>query len=980
MIKHILTVLLLFVLLVSCNKDSESSNTSSGGSEPATGQSLNGTATDDAGLDNSEWVGDDLKLNGAVARSILLDNNLRVTLLHSETSFKSAISIGVNVGHMDNPIDAQGQAHYLEHMLFLGTKEFPVVDEYSKFVIQNSGTFNANTTMDHTKYFLDVQSTAFDEAVHRISRFFVSPLFDPVYTDREKNAVENEFKLGFELRIPFRAYRSFYRDDSKQRLFLVGNLKTLENIKDTDNKAFFNEHYYAEAMHAVLAGPQSLDELQSIATKYLSDIKSNPTRIPNNHIEKNVFDLEKLPARVLARPVTGRASKLQIVIPYNKDQTNDNVLRALTLLVGDKSETSLMKALVDQGWINANLGNYGAFFSRDSVYIAISNLTEKGRNEKDKIESYIYSYLQFLRSSDLPAYLSKEVFALNESQKYFTSYYNTDVKVVSGLSNVYFSAIREPKNTEELFFNFKPQAFSDNEYFEVLAAVNWDKRFIIDTDIDNPIVDKTYDEIENIEFGGVKIVESEDGKKIIEDSIYKFSFAVTDLDDVSVTPGLKFTFKEQNSYAPSDFEVYNEDVSEKYKKTSGSWGEFYLSDLGESGVAYSYLDLDLFSHGIDFNSKTDVTSFFLMREILKRQMIFKAYPFVQMGFSYDFPIFIFNGHLTLKFNGWSDKYLSSLKDFLEFSNLVPDEDSLFEEVKKSYAQVIQTEQESDLSAFATRAVFSGASNSYLNYDEILGELENLNFDTYQNFTKRYSEGLFVRGVLSGDVNETYPSAIVDLLKSTWGLKDNLNMSPDYSASKLAEDVILKDEALNINEQGPSDQRSVSYAFRNMGEIKSEKEKLILNIINPWLGRDYYTELRTNQALAYSLFAVWSPFFDYSVLRTNLVSSSNTAADTSQRIDEFLTKWATDILPTKSEDLFNSTRQSLVLRDLNFPIAPEEAHKKYVELSQNSFQSLEAFRDYVGLYNEISLQEVIDYAQKRLLKQPTGVLLQVEAKN
>ncbi len=980
MIRHILTSLLFLSLLISCNKDNQSPKTTASGSETDTGQSLNATAANDTSLDNSEWVGDDLKLNGAVARSILLDNNLRVTLLHSEASFKSAISIGVNVGHMDNPFDAQGQAHYLEHMLFLGTKEFPIVDEYSNFVVQNSGTFNANTKMDHTKYFLDVQSTAFDEAVHRISRFFVNPLFDPVYTDREKNAVENEFKLGFELRIPFRAYRSFYRDDSKQRLFLVGSLKTLENIKDTDNKAFFNEHYYAEAMHAVLAGPQSLDELESIATKYLSDIKSNPTRAPNNHIEKNIFDLDKLPARVLARPVTGRASNLQIVIPYNKDQTNDNVLSALSLLINDKSETSLMKALVDQGWINADLDNYGASFSRDSVYIEIKNLTEKGRGEKEKIESFIYSYLQFLRSSDLPNYLSSEVLALNESRKYITTYYNTDASVVSGLSNVYFSAVREPKNTEELFFNFKPKAFSDSEYLEVLSAVSWDKRFIIDTDIDNPIIDKTYDEIENIELGGAKIVESDDGKKIIEDSIYKFSFAVTDLKDVAVVPGLKFKFKEKNSYAPLDFKVYNENASEKYKKTSGPWGDFYLSDLGESGVAYTYLDLDLFSHGIDFKSKTDVTSFFLMREILKRQMIFKSYPFVQMGFSYDFPIFIFNGHLTLKFSGWSDKYLSSLKDFLEFSNLVPVEDSLFEEVKKSYAQIIQTELESDLDAFAGRNLFSGASKSYLNYDEILGELETLNFDTYQDFTKRYSDGLFVRGVLSGDVNETYPSAIVDLLKSTWGLKDNLNMSPDYSASKLAEDVILRDEVLNIDAQGPSEQRSVSYAFRNMGEIKSEKEKLILNIINPWLGRDYYTELRTNQALAYSLFAFWSPIFNYSILRTNLVSSSNTASDTSQRIEEFLTTWATEVLPLKSEDLFNSTRQSLVSRELNFPIAPEAAHKKYVELSQNGFQSLSAFSDYVRLYDEISLQDVIDYAQERLLKQTTGVLIQVEAKD
>lgn len=44
------------------------------------------------------------------------------------------MSVAVKVGHQDNPVAAQGLAHYLEHLLFLGTKDFPEVDGYKQFL------------------------------------------------------------------------------------------------------------------------------------------------------------------------------------------------------------------------------------------------------------------------------------------------------------------------------------------------------------------------------------------------------------------------------------------------------------------------------------------------------------------------------------------------------------------------------------------------------------------------------------------------------------------------------------------------------------------------------------------------------------------------------------------------------------------------------------------------------------------------------
>ena len=57
---------------------------------------------------------------------VKLSNNMEVLLVHDPSSEKSAACCDVHIGSMADNIDAQGLAHFLEHMLFLGTKEYPV--------------------------------------------------------------------------------------------------------------------------------------------------------------------------------------------------------------------------------------------------------------------------------------------------------------------------------------------------------------------------------------------------------------------------------------------------------------------------------------------------------------------------------------------------------------------------------------------------------------------------------------------------------------------------------------------------------------------------------------------------------------------------------------------------------------------------------------------------------------------------------------
>lgn len=98
-------------------------------------------------------------------RHITLNNQLRVLLVHDEHAQKSAAALAVNVGHFDDPYHREGLAHYLEHMLFLGTEKYPTIGEFQSFISQNGGKNNAWTGTEHTCFFFDVVSEAYPEAL-----------------------------------------------------------------------------------------------------------------------------------------------------------------------------------------------------------------------------------------------------------------------------------------------------------------------------------------------------------------------------------------------------------------------------------------------------------------------------------------------------------------------------------------------------------------------------------------------------------------------------------------------------------------------------------------------------------------------------------------------------------------------------------------------------------------------------------------------
>jgi insulysin len=133
-------------------------------------------------------------------RYLELANGLRATLISDPTLDKASAALAVNVGSLSDPNDTPGLAHFLEHLLFMGTEKYPSENEYNQKLTEHGGSSNAYTADEKTNYFFEVDADYLDPILDRFAQFFIAPTFGysgegaigQDGTSREMNAVNSE--------------------------------------------------------------------------------------------------------------------------------------------------------------------------------------------------------------------------------------------------------------------------------------------------------------------------------------------------------------------------------------------------------------------------------------------------------------------------------------------------------------------------------------------------------------------------------------------------------------------------------------------------------------------------------------------------------------------------------------------------------------------------------------------------------------------
>jgi len=300
------------------------------------------------------------------AETFTLDNGLQVVVIPDHRAPVVTQMIWYKVGSADEQPRKSGLAHFLEHLMFKGTPEFPD-GQFSYIVARNGGTENAFTNYDFTAYYQSVARDRLELVMQleadRMTNLVMSD--EDVETERQVILEERRMRVDNDpaavLGEQVRATQYYIHPYGWP---VIGWEHEIENLTHQDVVDFYKQHYAPNNAVLVVAGDITSEELRPLAEKYYGVIPAAdvPERLrpeePPQQAQRRVVHED-------ARAAQPSVSISYLAPSYNRgNDTDPYALEVLAEVLAGSTTSRLYRDLVvDQ----AVAVSAGAWYNGDSL-------------------------------------------------------------------------------------------------------------------------------------------------------------------------------------------------------------------------------------------------------------------------------------------------------------------------------------------------------------------------------------------------------------------------------------------------------------------------------------------------------------------------------------------------------------------------------------------------------------------------------------
>jgi len=357
---------------------------------------------------------------GRATTKIRLSNDLEAYLISDPNVDKSSAALIVRAGKWHDSIEHPGIAHFLEHMLFLGSKKYPQESEYMKFIFKHDGMLNAFTYSTFTAYLFSIDNTAFPEALDRLSNFFIEPLFNPSSVARELKAIDQEHAKNIEddARREYRVFAELINATHPEHAFGSGNAISLASVTPDLVKEWYHKQYSANRMQLIVSSPLPLEQIKELV---VNDFQQVPNReLAAEDFNAPMFDEAIKGHTVYIEPVKNvRQLTVSWEIPGQFAEMRDTQPeQILALVLEHQGNKSLFADLKSEQWVDDGIIVEGEIRGHNFLFGIQIKLTDAGVKNVDLVIEKIFQALANIKKKGIPQYIYDESqrIALNDYQ------------------------------------------------------------------------------------------------------------------------------------------------------------------------------------------------------------------------------------------------------------------------------------------------------------------------------------------------------------------------------------------------------------------------------------------------------------------------------------------------------------------------------------------------------------------------------------
>ncbi|KAG7303562.1 hypothetical protein JYU34_012091 [Plutella xylostella] len=896
----------------------------------------------------------------------------------------AACALCVGVGSYSDPHDIQGLAHFVEHMVFMGSEKYPKENEFDAY-IKKGGSDNASTDCEVTTFYFEIQERYLPRAMDMFSNFFVSPLMKKESMQREREAIQSEFAIA----APSDGNRkdqllsSLFPEGHPARTFTWGNLKSLrEEIGDDDklHKAaheFRKRHYSAHRMTLAVQARMDLKSLE----KYVVDSFSH---IPRNSMEQLDFSQHQYSDRLVTpeftslyyvKPISD-ASEIHLtwmmrsLLPEYQSKPHQYI----SFLLGHEGKGSLLSYLRNKVWaMGLYTGNSESGLDYTSMYSLFTTqivLTKDGLEHVDEVLEAVFSYLEMLRNLGPSERIFKEIQTIESNSFRFEEEHQPADYVETLSENMHFYPPEHYITGDKLYYKYDPEGI-----MQLLEAMRPDKVniMILSNKHSRPVHYNQTEKWFGTEYRKEDIPEQWLDKWMSAQPYEEFhlpeknEFIATDFtllppaqpyldlaDEAEVQLGrtpARIVHRKMKEMTPRDvvFKDHSYETAVKNFRKNRHMEVWYKPDFKwrfPTALLYFY-----FITPLSLRSPRESCLLDLYNDVIHQTMKEELYPADMADLSHS--LSIGDKGLMLRVAGYSQN-LHLLVDLITKGMRQATEDvtpSLFEAVREVRARNYHNVLIKPVK-LAKDVRMHILLEPYISPRHKAAEIHNVTLDELKEFGRSLFDRMYAQVLIQGNLHWTNALKISEraFANLKWGELDEIPMVHVHQlplGSRVA-------RVLSLN---PHSTNSIVTDYYQAG-TSNPKDTAILEVLMMLMEEPVFDALRTKEQLGYSVFSMMR--YTFGVLGFSVTVNTQvdkfSVSHVDGRVENFLKKFLRD-MRRLNESTLDTTKTSLIqLKHTTDYELKEEVERNWREISSQEYQFQRLYNE-AGAISRVKLPEL-----------------------
>lgn len=287
-----------------------------------------------------------------------LKNGMQVATAELPHMASVCVGLWVNVGGRHETLEQNGAAHFIEHMLFKGTKNRNA-KEISEEIEGLGGYLNAFTAEENTCYYAKASSEHCEHLLTVLFDMFLNAEFQPVDMKKERDVIleENAMYLDQPHQLVLEKINEILWPRHPLGRSITGSARSLKRLNRDRLLAFRNQHYTASNVLLVAAGKIDHRSLLKSARSFSRQLNQG-TPATFERI-KNTTD------RFKYKFISRKVEQAQLAICFKTCSRHDprqDALQVMNTILGENMSSRLFQVLREEHGlaysVYSSLGNY----------------------------------------------------------------------------------------------------------------------------------------------------------------------------------------------------------------------------------------------------------------------------------------------------------------------------------------------------------------------------------------------------------------------------------------------------------------------------------------------------------------------------------------------------------------------------------------------------------------------------------------------